>query len=830
MSLVGDLGNRVQSGGLTEQEALRRRAAGQGNTAKLKTTRSYSDILRENLFTFINIVFFSISLVMLLIGRIGDSFLVIVVIFGGVLVNIYQEVWAKRKLDQIALLSRPTATVIREGIERPIDPSEIVLGDILLAEPGDQILVDGQVVGTGRIEVDESLLTGESDLIPKMDGDRLYSGSFCVSGSACYEAESVGADTLAYKLMAGAKAFRQNLTPLQQEINLVIRVFVLIATFLWILLGISALSRSYSLNDLVQRAAVVAGLVPAGLVLAITLAYGLGSVRMLGKNVLIQQANAVESLSNVNVLCLDKTGTLTTNEITLQEVYPLLYDEAQVRSLLSTFAASLSTQNRTSEAIALACPGEPHPLIDEVPFSSVHKWSGLVLDSTKEIFSSPKAIAGTLILGAPDVLAEAIYLSSEAIEVIQQGAKAGFRMVLFAQSHHATTLHDEQDQIRLPDDLTPIAILRFSEKLRPEARETLEGFTRAGIAIKIISGDYPSTVAALAQQIGLGADLPVISGQELAKLDEAQFAQVARSHMIFGRVTPEQKARLVRSLRQAGYYVAMTGDGVNDILSLKQASLAIAMESGSKATRGVADIVLLKDSFGALPQTFLEGQCIRNGIQDVLKLFMVRTFCVTLLIFATAIVTDDFPLANKQSAVVTLVGVGFPSMFLPIWAKPGIPAQRSIVRSILHFVVPATLTLTLVALLVYLFYLLIAILELPPGADLTQVDYNIPRSALVTILVLGNLLLMPFLKPPTTAWVGGEPLSGDYRYSIVALLLLGLYLLIVAVPFLRHFFELSPLGTPHYLFIGLIAIEWSLILRLVWRTRFLDRFLGVDLS
>jgi len=268
---------------------------------------------------------------------------------------------------------------------------------------------------------------------------------------------------------------------------------------------------------------------------------------------------------------------------------------------------------------------------------------------------------------------------------------------------------------------------------------------------------------------------------------------------------------------------------VNDVLSLKQANLAIAMESGSKATRGVADIVLLKDSFGALPHAFLEGQRIRNGIQDVLKLFLVRTFCVTLLIFATSIVTDSFPLQNKQSAIVALLGVGFPSMCLPLWAKPGLLPRRSMVRSMLHFVVPATLTLTLVSLLVYLFYLVVAVLNLPPGASSAQINHAIPRSALVAILVMGELLLIPFLKPPTTAWVGGEPLSGDYRYSIVAVGLLLLYLLIVALSPLRRFFELYPLDPIHYLFIGLVALEWCLILRMIWRTRFLDRFLGIDL-
>jgi cation-transporting ATPase E len=808
--------------GLSEYEVIRRRAAGAGNNAKLQTSRSYRQILQENLFTVINTIFFAISLVMFRLGRFSDAILVIIVIFGGVLVNIYQESWAKHQLDRIALLNRPKATVIREGQERQIDPSEIVRGDILLVRAGDQIVVDGQVVGEGRMEVDESLLTGESDLIPKHTGDAVYSGSFCVSGTACYEAQKVGSETVAYKLMAGARMFRRSLTPLQVEINVVIRIFMLIACFLWTLVGISFLSSSYSVNEIVQRFAVIAGLVPAGLLLAITLAYGLGAVRMVGQDVLIQQANAVESLSNVDTLCLDKTGTLTTNQIHLQEIYPIGISEAELRELLGDYAANLSTSNRTSEAIAAACPGKKRYLKAEVPFSSARKWSAVAFDDADR--------HGVYLLGAPEMLLTTTgLLSPEMTDYIQSGVKQGLRVVLFAYSPDPTVLHADEFLPQLPTNLVPLGILRFSDQLRPEAYETLAEFAKAGIRVKIISGDNPETVAALAKQAGLSDDVAVISGMQLAQMDSDQLAQAAQTCTVFGRISPEQKAMLVRQLRKTGSYVAMIGDGVNDVLSLKQANLAIAMESGSKATRSVADIVLLKDSFASLPRAFLEGQRIRNGIQDVLKLFLVRTFCVTLLIFAIALVTDSFPLQNKQSAIVALIGVGFPTMCIPIWAKPGLLPRRSMVRSMLHFVIPATLTLTLVSLLVYLFYLVVAVLDLPPGATLAQVNHAIPRSALVAILVMGELLLIPFLKPPTSAWVGGEPLSGDWRYTIVAAVLLVLYLIIVAVPPMRRFFELYPLDPIHYLFIGLVAIEWCFILRSIWRTRFLDRFLGIDL-
>ncbi|MGK7919045.1 MAG: HAD-IC family P-type ATPase [Trichodesmium sp.] len=817
--------------GLTQQEVINRRAAGLGNHVKLDTSRSYQQILKENLFTFINTVFLTISIVLISISRYGDAFLVIVVILGGVIVSVCQEIWAKQKLDQIALLTRPLATVIRESQQQNIDPSEIVVGDILVAKAGDQIVVDGQVVGEGKIEVDESLLTGESDLILKQVGKPVYSGSFCVSGTAFYEAQKVGSESLAYKITVSARAFRQIYTPLQQEINLVIRVFLLLSCFLWLLVAINCYFGFYTFADSVQYAAVIAGLVPSGLYLAITLAYALGAVRMVGQEVLIQQANAVESLSNVDILCLDKTGTLTTNRITLAAIYPIDIDEIQLRSLLGNYAANTTAKNQTIEALERSFSGNSCSLIGEVPFTSARKWSGISFASQQKNVQS-----GTYILGAPEVLAEVTPLNSKVTEQIQELVEQGFRVLLFAHNSNVNSLNNDLEKLQLPTELSPLGIISFKDELRPEARETIEGFSEAGIEVKVISGDNPQTVAALALQAGLASDTQVISGWELAKLDEAQFIQAAASKTIFGRVTPEQKARLIRSFKRQGHYVAMIGDGVNDVLSLKEANLAIAMEGGSKATRSVADIVLLQNSWASLPHTFLEGQRIRNGIQDVLKLFMVRVFCVSLLIFATGFIGGfiggTFPLLNKHSAVVTLISVGFPTFCIPIWAKPGILPRRSMVRSLLHFTLPATLTLTLVALGVYLTYLAIPFSASELVIDLDEVNefLSVPRSALVTIMILCGLLLVPFMKPPTKAWVGGENYSGDWRYTFVALGLLGVYIVILAVPPLRQFFELSLLNTHDYVVISWVALVWFFLLRYVWRAKLLDKFLGVDLG
>jgi cation-transporting P-type ATPase E len=808
----------MQLTGLTQAEVLQRRANGQGNNAKLPTSRSYAQIFQENLLTFINFVFFTLSLLMFSLKRYGDAFLVIIIISTGIVISIVQEIWAKRKLDAIALLSRPKASVMRDGQEQEIRPEEIVLGDLLLLRSGDQILVDGVVTGPGRVEVDESLLTGESDVVPKSAGDQVYSGSICVSGMVYFEATKVGAETVAYKLVTGARTFRHTYTPLQKEINFIIRSLLLLSCFLLLLVGISFFSRSYSFADIVQHAAVVAGLVPTGLLIAITLAYGTAAVRMLGQDILIQQTNAVESLSNVNVLCLDKTGTLTTNQINLQEVFPIGIATDELHRHLGNYAVTTSSPNRTTEALVQACPGDIQALLAEVPFSSGRKWSAIATDT------------GSYVLGAPEMLSHAVHFTHEMADCIQVGVSQGLRVLLFARSVETAwcAVEDVKDVV-LPT-LEPLGILHFSDQLRDNVYSTLAEFTQAGIQLKIISGDNPDTVAALAKQAGVeGVD--VVSGFDLAKMSPAEFNQVAVSATIFGRITPDQKADLVKALRQQGYYVAMIGDGVNDVLSLKQANLGIAMESGSKATRAVADIILLNDSFGSLPRACIEGQRIRNGIRDSLALFMVRIATVTMLIFSIAMVTESFPLINKHSALLALFGVGLPTGVFPLWAQPGKQRgqDRSVVRSLLHFAIPASITMTLVSLFVYLLYLVRAVLMLPPGQDITNMDYTLPRTALVTILILCHLTLLPFLKPPHRSFVGGEPLSGDLRYTIAAVVLtLGL-ILVLTIPPIRDFYELSVLTAKDIVFLVLVALEWALVLRLTWRSKFFDRFLGKDL-
>jgi cation-transporting ATPase E len=794
--------------GLSEREVIERLERGQGNEVQFRTTRTYLQILRQNAFTFINTVLFSIGLVLVLMGKYGDALVTAGLVLLNVIVTVYQEGRAKYKLEKIALLARPQAVVIRDGQEKSLDPNQVVLGDLLVARPGDQIVVDGQVVGEGQFEVDESLLTGESEPILKRNGDAVYSGSFCVAGRALYTAQKVGASSLINQLTAKARSFRQAKTPLQQDIDRIIRVLVVLTSLVGLLIGITIIVRGLALVEAVRIGAVLVALVPQGLFFMTTVAYAMGAVRVAGRGALIQRANAVESTSYVNLLCLDKTGTLTTNQITLHALRPvgetLESGEDGLRRILGDYAASTTGGNRTIAAVQQALKGQTRPVREEVYFSSERKWSALAFDDPD--------LPGVYLLGAPEVLGA--YLGSQGVlPEFEDWTSQGLRVLLFAYSSESIPINESGAQPQLPRGLIPLGLLCFRDELRLEARETLQKFSELGIGIKIISGDNPQAVAALARQVGMDGNLRVVSGLELDDLNDAQLEKAAREAVIFGRITPQQKERLVRIFGEQGYYVAMIGDGVNDVLSLKQANLGIAMQSGSAATRGVADIVLLGDSFAALPVAFREGQRIVKGMEDVVRLLLTRTLYVLLLVVATRLVDVPFPVTPKHNSILALLTVGIPILAIATWARPG--SSKGVIRSASSFIFPAAITVFLVTLAIYLVQLV------------TSDEVNAARTALTTTSVLCGLVLIPFVEPPSKWWVGGDEFSGDWRPTLLALGMLGLFSLIMAIPPLRAFFELTPISGSVFFIIVLVVIVWAFTLRFTWRARIFQRFMGV---
>lgn len=781
--------------GLTAAEVQARIQRGQRNVMPVKTSRTLAQILRENFASLTNVILFGIMIVLVLIGEPGDAFVTGGVVLINVVIGVFQELRAKRQLDRIALLTRPRVTAIRDGQERPIDPGDVVLGDALLLHPGDQIVVDGRLLTSRRIDVNESLLTGESDFVPKEQGDELLSGSFCVTGSGVYAAERIGADSFANKLTAGAREYRRVRTPLQHQISILVRALVTLAILLSILLFLSYAVKDEPFRNGVKSAAVVISLVPQGLLLMITVAYALGAVRIAGRGALVQQINAVESLSNVDVLCLDKTGTLTTNRIALREIVPIRCAEAELKQLVGDFAASTGRVNRTAEAIADACPGQARAIVAEIPFSSEYKWSGATLGAG--------GAQDTLILGAPEVLLRHVPDGQTLAGQIEPWAGEGLRVLLFTRAAAPLDGAARQGPPELPGSLEPLGWLTFSDELRPDVQDVLNQFREAGVALKLISGDNPQTVAALAQMAGISQDVSVVSGLDLAEMSEGQFTETINEATVFGRITPEQKQRIVQALRADGHYVAMIGDGVNDVLSLKQAQMGIAMESGSQATRSVADMVLLGDRFGVLPEAIKEGQRILNGMQDVMRLFLTRTIYAALLIVIAGFIGTSFPFTPRHNALLTTLPVGIPAVILTVWARAGQTDKRNLLAVVGEFALPAGFSITITALIVYLLY--------------RDHGVELQRTVLTITALFCGLWLIVLAEHPVEVWRSGARRANSPRRRWLALTMLAAFGVVYAVPPLRDFFELSVMGWADVAVVIAAAAIWAVAVQVLWR-------------
>ena len=836
--------------GLTEAEATSRRAAGRGNTAPLATGRTYAQIVRENVFTFINDVIFVLGVLLVIVGRPLDAAVSLGVIGVNIAVSVVQEVRAKRTLDRIALLTRPMAALIRDGVERSVGPEELVVGDLLRVGAGDQVVLDGRL-SVGRLEADESQLTGESDLIPKRPGDPVFSGSFVVNGGGSFVVIAVGADSLANRITAGARTFRRVLTPLQSEINLVIRIALAVVVYLEVVLVLNNVLKLVAAGRTVGEAALLVGLVPNGLFVSIAIAYALGAVRIIRFGALVQQANAIESLSNVNVLCLDKTGTLTANKLSVEEIVALEGSEADLRSLLGDVVASAAVRNKTAEAIAAACPGTTRPLARDVAFSSARKWSAVAFapDTGAGAGTGPAAgtapdaaptRVGVVAMGAAEFLRPALGRGvedeaawSDLRARIEPFTGRGLRVLVVAAHDDPGGLAGDDDAPTLPAEMRPLGLVVLQDELRPDAAATLARFAAASVTVKVISGDDPETVVALAVQAGLGPELRSIAGPELDAMDDEQLAGVALETTVFGRITPAQKERLVDALRSRGRYVAMIGDGVNDVLSLKKANLGIAMQSGSQAARGVADIVLTNDSFASLAPAVEEGQRIRNGMQDILRLFLSRITTVGLLI-VTSLVIGIFPIDLRNGSALVLFTVGIPTALLAVWAQPGARDFDSLGRTLARFVVPAAVLSSLAGLAVLFGVIVLQLGGLEAIAGRGSVEpaaldaaVTIAQSALTSFLVFAGLVLVVFVEPPV-AWLAViEPLSPDRRPTLLAGGLAALYLVMLAMPAGRTIFALHTLGAAELAIVFVAVVAWAVALHAVWRYRVVERFLGI---
>ena len=756
--------------GLTAAEVAERVARGQVNDVPASPSRTVAEIVRTNVFTRFNALLGSLLVVILIVGPIQDALFGFVLI-ANAFVGIGQELRAKRTLDRLAVLTSPKARLVREGAVREASTGEVVLDDVLELQPGDQVVVDGEILDENALEVDESLLTGEAEPVLKRERDEVLSGSFVAAGSGRFRATRVGAEAYAAQLAEQARRFTLTRSELRSGIDRILQIVTWLIVPTAILLVISQLRSNASLHDALRGS--VAGtvaMVPEGLVLLTSVAFAVGVVRLARKRVLVQELPAVEVLARVDVLCIDKTGTLTEGRLQVETV-EIIREDGSHRDALGALGAADAYPNATLAAIGetFPTPGDGWLASEAVPFSSARKWSGASFGER-----------GTWLLGAPDVLLRSGEDDATLAGALEH-AEAGRRVVLLARTEGRLS-GDSQ-----PADLVPIAFVVLGDRVRESASDTLAYFARQGVQVKVISGDHPETVAAVARRLGApGADRP-FDAQRLPS-DLAELAAVLEEHSIFGRVTPQQKREMVQALRSKGHVVAMTGDGVNDVLALKDADIGIAMGSGSSATRAVAQLVLLESTFDALPDVVAEGRRVLGNIERTSNLYVTKTVYAMLISLGVGVVGLQFPFLPRHLTLIGALTIGIPSFFLALApnqerARPGFLAR------VLRFTIPAG---SLAAIATFLGYVLA---RDEPGVSLAQA-----RTTATMVLLWVGFLVLSVIAAPLTRW-----------RLVLVWAMPALFLLVMAVPGTRTFFALDAPDLIIWLSaFGIAALVWSL--------------------
>jgi len=732
--------------GLSSAEVAERRSRGLANTGTERTSRSVTEILRANLLTRFNFILGALLAVILAVGEPQDALFGLVLV-ANALIGIGQELRAKRTLDRLAVLSAAGVRVIRDGSRRDIPVGDLVAGDLVDLRSGDQVVADGVVRASAGLEADESLLTGESEPVGKHKGDRLLSGSFVVAGAGGYQATEVGAGAYARRLASEARRFGLVRSELMDGINRILQYVTWVIVPLAVLLLASQLHARDTVREaLTGTVAALVGVVPQGLVLLTSVAFGVAAVTLARRHVLVQQLPAVEGLARVDVLCIDKTGTLTDGTIVFDSLIRL-GGQAPVAEALGALAAD-DARNATLGAIGQAFPPPGGwERTASVPFSSARKWS-----------AGSFAGHGTWVLGAPEMVlpGEQHAQLSRAAEL----AASGHRVLVLA--HAEGSLSGDS----LPPGLRATAFIVLTERLRPDAAETLAYFAAQGVALKVISGDSPHTVAAAAARAGLpGADTPV-DARSLPENTEA-LAQALEEHAVFGRVTPHQKQAMVKALQARGHTVAMTGDGVNDVLALKLADLGIAMGSGAAATKAVAELVLLDGRFATLPGVVAEGRRVTANIERVANLFVTKTVWTALLAIAVGVTLLPYPFLPRHLTIIDTLTIGVPSFFLAL-----APNQRryvpGFVSRVLRFAIPAGGIVAAATLAAYL-------LARAAGLALAQ-----QRTAAVLVAFILSLCVLVLLAIPLT-W---------RRFLLVVAALAG-FAMLFPLPAVRGFYALE---------------------------------------
>ena len=780
--------------GLTAAQVAERIARGEVNDVPVRSSRSFAEIVRANVFTRFNAIIGVLFLIILVVGPIQDGLFGFVII-ANTFIGIIQELRAKKTLDSLAVVGEAKPAVRRAGRTTQVHTSEIVLDDLLELGTGDKVVVDGKIEEADGLEIDESLLTGEADPVAKKVGDAVMSGSFVVAGTGAFTATKVGRDAYAAQLAEEASRF----TLVHSELRTGISQILKYVTWMMIPAAIGlVLSQLYveqhNVREAIRR--MVGGIVPMvpeGLVLLTSIAFAIGVIRLGRRQCLVQELPAIEGLARVSVVCLDKTGTLTEGGMDVTEVRLLDGDEGRARTVLGVLGAADPRPNASLQAIIDACPAsEGWRASDTLPFSSARKYSGAAL-------VEPGGGRSVWLLGAPDVLLAA---GHPALDQVDELNRSGLRVLLLASS--ASSLDElSRDHNNAAGaagaaaySLTPTALVVLEQRLRPEAADTLRYFADQHVQAKVISGDNAVSVGAVAAKLSLPGAAKPVDARSLPT-GTAPMATALERGTVFGRVTPQQKRNMVGALQSAGHNVAMTGDGVNDVLALKDADIGVAMGAGAEATRAVAQIVLLNNSFATLPSVVAEGRRVIGNIERVANLFLTKTVYSVLLALMVIIAQLPYPFLPRHLTLLSTLTIGVPAFFLAL-APNRERAQPHFVRRVMRYALPAG---AIAGTATFASYLL-------ARAHYGGTSATLPAETSVATLTLFLVAMwvLAIIARPYTWW----------RIALVLAMGLG-FLIVMVTPWLQEFFQLRLVGqTAPWTGVG-IAVAASILLEVVWR-------------
>ena len=809
--------------GLTRIEVEERIAAGELNSVELQVSRTYKDILVKNVCTTFNLILFTLGAVFIIIEEHLNALATVGIITLNIIIATFQEARAKRRLDKIALLLRPRVHIMRDGTEIDADQSEIVKDDIIHLTAGDQALVDGELLLIRSLEMDESLLTGESKTVRKHEGDAVLSGSFCVTGEGYYRVTAFGKDSFASQMLSSARKFDNKKSPLQMETSAVTKILMAIAlVYLAVALLYNFLNTSDNLGEMVKNTAIIAAaimdIVPIALFLLIVIAYMVAAVRMADSGVLLQRSNAVESMNHVNTVCMDKTGTITTNKLAFSDIVPMT---DCVEKYIRAFTASTGSANRTVEAIRKEFGDqEGIELVDEIQFSSERKFSAVrVKDNGAEM---------TLYLGALSVFREKLVSGyDEMHSEAQKYSMKGMRTVVIAKGTDDEFFVNDEPVIH---QLTPIALIAIKDEIRADCRDTIGVFLDNKMDLKVISGDDPETVDAIFSLADIPGERKMISGEEFEKLEGQERIDAILETNIFGRMRPNDKEEIIQTLKEKGRYVAMVGDGVNDVKALKSAQVGVALQSGSGAARGVADIVLVDDNFAALPKALMEGRRTVSGMRDILKLYLTRNFVLALLIPIILLISNGAtPVTPTAAAFYAFVSVSIAAFLMVIWAKPT-AETGPVLPGVLKFAIPSMLVLVFFAVVMYISFSIATeegwidisytaeeLMKLNWNRDVTGTAAEInARNSMLLFLTVAGVLQILFVAPPNRFLSPTGKAYGDLRPAILVLLLLLLISVAYGQPLFLEMMGMASLGD-YRIAVYIMAAIWFVTARYILR-------------